>query len=135
MGNTKNHLCTSSVISRNGKVLLGLRNYTEGSFWIAPGGRCDDDESPETTVLREIQEEIGVSDASIIRLLGEKEGSYEDEAGKDRVLVFEITTSQEPQLMEPEKFSEWRWFSYDELPDNLLNPDVDRAFFAKALNQ
>jgi 8-oxo-dGTP diphosphatase len=126
---TKNHDCTSSVIARNGKVLLGLRHYHDVSLWVAPGGRCDLGETPEATVLREIQEEIGVTDASIVRQLGEYPGAYADETGRDRVIVFEVTTDQEPQLMEPEKFEAWRWFGLDELPANLINAESARKYF------
>ena len=124
----RNHLCTSGVIVRNGKVLLGNRVYSDANMWVGPGGRCDDGESPEEAVLREVREEVGVTDARIVRKLGEKDGA----AGKDRVIVFEIATEQEPKLMEPEKFKEWRWFGIDEIPENLPTSE-DRSFFAKAL--
>lgn len=130
----KNHLCTSGVIVRAGKVLLGNRVYHDASYWVSPGGRCDVNEKPETAVLREVAEEIGVTDAKIILKLGEKEGAYSDESGKDRVIVFEIATQQEPRLMEPEKFKEWKWFGIDEIPNNLPSSQ-DKDFFEKALNQ
>ena len=128
----KNHLCTSGIIVRNGKVLLGFRHYKEISVWIAPGGRCETGEKPEDAVLREVSEEIGVSDAQIVRKLGEKDGAYEDETGKDKVMVYEIETKQEPRLMEPEKFSEWRWFGLDELPEKLIGQQ-NKDFFRKAI--
>ena len=128
----KNHLCTSGVIVREGKVLLGNRVYNEANVWIAPGGRCDANEKPEDTLLREVAEEIGVTDAMIVRKLGEKDGAYADERGRDRVIVFEVHTQQEPRLVEPEKFRSWEWFGLNELPDNLLDPH-DREFFEKAI--
>lgn len=131
----KNHECTSSVIVRDGKVLLGLRHYHDVSLWVAPGGRCDIGEAPETAVLREITEEIGVTDARIIRVLGEYLGAYEDEAGRDHVTVFEVATDQEPKLMEPEKFEKWQWFSLDELPENVISAASARPFFEKALQR
>lgn len=129
----RNHICTSGVVIRNGKVLLGNRLYHDANVWIGPGGRCDEGESLEDAVIREVQEEIGVTDARIVRKLGEKDGSCRDETGKDKVIVFEIATDQEPRLMEPEKFKEWRWFGLNELPDNLPTPE-DREFFMKAVS-
>ena len=128
----RNHLCTSGVVIRDGKVLLGNRLYHDADLWVGPGGRCDEGEAPEDAVLREVAEEIGVTDARIVRKLGEKDGAYADETGRDKVFVFEIATDQEPRLMEPEKFKEWRWFAIDEIPENLPTPE-DRAFFIKAI--
>lgn len=130
----KNYLCTSGIIVRNGKILLGNRVYHDASYWVSPGGRCNENEEPETAVLREVTEEIGVTDAKIVRKLGEKEGAYSDKSGKDKVIVFEIATQQEPRLMEPEKFKEWKWFGIDEIPNNLPSPQ-DKDFFKKTLNR
>jgi 8-oxo-dGTP pyrophosphatase MutT (NUDIX family) len=130
----KNHDCTSSVITRNGRVLYGLRHYKDASLCVSPGGRCDPDETPEQTVLREIAEEIGVTDARIVRELGEYPGAYADEAGRDIVHVFEVATDQEPKLMEPEKFERWEWFSLDELPENIISISHARKYFEMALN-
>ncbi|MCC6934522.1 MAG: NUDIX hydrolase [Candidatus Yanofskybacteria bacterium] len=130
----KNHNCTSSVIIRNGKILLGLRHYHDTSLWVAPGGRCDAGEAPESTVIREIEEEIGVTDARIVRKLGEYPGAYIDETGRDHVFVFEVATDQEPKLMEPEKFEKWQWFGLNEIPVNLISADLALSMFKKALN-
>jgi ADP-ribose pyrophosphatase YjhB (NUDIX family) len=68
------------------------------------------------TLKREISEEIGVSDITPIRVIGQKEGVKEG----DRVYFVECEISGEPKLMEPEKFKEWKWFPVNELPDNLV---------------
>ncbi|MDR3549253.1 MAG: NUDIX hydrolase [Candidatus Pacebacteria bacterium] len=125
-------MCTSGIIIRQGKVLLGNRLYDDADVWISPGGRCEDGESPEAALLRELVEEIGVSDARIVCRLGEKNGAYKDTLGRDRVMVFKVFTTQEPRLMEPQKFREWKWFGLDELPKNLLDP-ADADFFTAAL--
>ena len=130
----KNHLCTSGIIIRDGKVLLGNRLYDDANVWISPGGRCEDGESPEVALLRELTEEIGISDARIVYKIGEKDGVYEDERGRDHVAVFMVATTQQPRLMEPKKFREWKWFGLDELPKNLLD-HADAEFFKAALKK
>ena len=102
--------CPSAFIVKDGKVLKGLRNYTpdkwkEVSVWISPGGRCEPGETIEQAIRREVQEEVGITDLTILYFIGEVPGAKEG----DIVPIFFCTTSQEPKLMEPEKFSEWKW--------------------------
>ena len=62
-------------------------------------------ETIESTLRREVKEEVGITDLEIHEFIGEILGAKEGDA----VPVFFCTTKQEPRLMEPEKFSEWRW--------------------------
>ena len=110
---------------REGKVLLGLRNYKtqqykDGDFWTTPGGRCDKGENTEETLRREVEEEIGIKNFKIKKELGIVPGAKEG----DEVHVFLCETDEEEKLMEPEKFEEWKWFSPEEIPENFINPDI-----------
>lgn len=114
--------CPVAILIKDGKFLTGLRNYTldkykDISVWTVPGGRCDAGESLETTLRREVTEEVGITDLKIGKYLGEVPGAKEG----DRVFVFTAHTNEAATLMEPEKFSEWRWFSPDELPGEFIN--------------
>ncbi|HLD90335.1 MAG TPA: NUDIX hydrolase [Patescibacteria group bacterium] len=114
-----------AFIFKNDKVLIGLRNYTPDkwkniSVWTAPGGRCDSSETLETTLRREVVEEVGIDDLKIVEYLGSVPGAKEG----DIVFVFKAETTQEPKLMEPEKFSEWKWCKVSEIPSNFINPDA-----------
>lgn len=114
-----------AFIFKNNKLLIGLRNYTPDkwkkiSVWTAPGGRCDDCETLETTLRREVEEEVGINDLKITKYLGNVPGAKEG----DIVFVFKAETSQEPKLMEPTKFSEWRWCAVSEIPSNFINPNA-----------
>ena len=115
--------CPVAVIIRNGKILMGLRHYTPDkwktiSVWTIPGGRCDSGETLENTLRREVEEETGINDLKIIKYLGEVPGSKSG----DVVFLFVCNSEQEVRLIEPEKFSEWRWFSMKEYPENFINP-------------
>ncbi len=110
-------------IFKNNKLLIGLRNYTPDkwkniSVWTAPGGRCDNGETFETTLKREVLEEVGINDLKITEYLGSVPGAKED----DVIFVFKAETHQEPKLMEPEKFSEWKWCPVSKIPANFINP-------------
>lgn len=114
--------CPVAVIVRNGKVLMGLRHYTPDkwktiSVWTIPGGRCDSGETLETTLRREVEEETGINDLEILKYLGEVPGSK----SRDIVPLFICNSKQEARLIEPEKFSKWRWFSEKEYPENFIN--------------
>jgi 8-oxo-dGTP pyrophosphatase MutT (NUDIX family) len=108
---------------RDGRVLVGLRHYTPDkwqtiSVWTCPGGRCDIGETLGETLLRETEEETGINDTEILEVLGEIPGSKEG----DVVHMFLCRTSQEARLLEPEKFSEWKWVPLHEMPDDFINP-------------
>lgn len=116
-------MCPVAFIFREDKLLIGLRNYTpdkwkEVSVWTTPGGRCDDGETLETTLRREATEEIGITDLKITDYLGTVPGAKEG----DIIFVFKAKTNQEPRLMEPEKFSEWKWCPITKIPNNFINP-------------
>ncbi len=118
-----NKMAAVVFVIRDNKILIGLRNYTadkwkEISVWTAPGGRCDESDTLEQTVKRETQEEVGITDLKISDYLGTVPGAKEG----DILFVFKGETSQEPKLMEPEKFSEWKWCDLNEIPENFINP-------------
>jgi ADP-ribose pyrophosphatase YjhB (NUDIX family) len=103
--------CPVAVLIRDNHILFGLRNYTKDmSVWIVPGGRCEEGETLEEALRREVYEEAGISELKIIGFAGETGGAKEG----DIVPVFFCTTEQDYKLMEPEKFSEWRWVPKDE---------------------
>lgn len=122
---TRSPICTAGIFVRDGKVLLGLRNYKtqqykDGDFWTTPGGRCDEGEEIEATLRREVEEEIGVNNFEIKKNLGTVPGAKES----DIVHVFVCETKEEPALMEPEKFTEWKWFDPKDIPENFINPNI-----------
>ncbi|KKU09320.1 MAG: Orotate phosphoribosyltransferase, partial [Candidatus Woesebacteria bacterium GW2011_GWB1_45_5] len=87
-------LCPMAVVIRDGKVLLGLRNYTPDkwkdiSVWTIPGGRSEKGETIGTTLIRETEEEVGITDLKIEKYLGKAPGMK----GSDVVLLFRCSTS------------------------------------------
>ena len=111
-------VCAFAVIVKDGRILVGHRHYTKEvwedvSVWTCPGGRCDQGERVEDGLKREAAEEIGVNDLSIVDHICDAPGAKEG----DDVKLFYCTTGQEPTLMEPEKFSEWRWVPIKQYAD------------------
>lgn len=115
-------LCPTAVFIRAGRILLGLRNYTEDkwkniSVWNNPGGRSEIGETIEETLRREVYEEIGIEDFRILNFLKEFKGAKEGDIG----LLFLCEMEGDAKLMEPEKFSEWKWFDLEEVPENYIS--------------
>ena len=120
--------CPVAVFIKNKKVLCGFRHYKlntpmELHVWTCPGGRPNKNEIVETTLRREVAEETGITDFRILNFIGEFEGSHKG----DTLMLFICETSQSPKLMEPEKFSEWKWFSSKDFPKNFINSTVRKA--------
>jgi len=129
------HTCSSAVIIRDGKILLGLRHYTPDkwrtiSVWTTPGGRCETGETLEEGLRRETREETGIDDLKIERFIGKVEGAAEN---GDVLSTFVCSTAMEPKLMEPAKFSEWKWFPTNKIPANFINPRLLALLFAEEL--
>lgn len=119
--------CPAAFILKDSKVLVGHRHYTSEkwktvSVWTVPGGRGDVGETVERTLRREIAEETGITELAILAYVQDIPGAKEG----DIVPVFLCETAQEPTLMEPEKFSEWRWVPLADFaagaPGDFINP-------------
>ncbi|MFH1510717.1 MAG: NUDIX domain-containing protein [Candidatus Woesearchaeota archaeon] len=129
------------LIIRENKVLLGKRHdkrnnelHAEGT-WTCPGGKQDYQEKMIDCIKREVAEETSLvlAEAEVI--------SVSDDMVHDNhyVTIGFLATkySGESKVMEPEKITEWKWFSLTELPykvyppskkliDNYLNKETYR---------
>jgi 8-oxo-dGTP diphosphatase len=121
----------TSIIVREGKILLGLRGdacETARNEWAYPGGRMDYGEDPITSIAREVHEEtfmyVRKKDIKFLTWVNE----FFPEDNKHYVsLVFWMTNLKgDPIVTEKDKCKEWRWFDPDDLPDN--------TFWASKLN-
>ena len=115
------------------KILLGKRNdkNTHGcGEWALPGGHVDwieSEERSETTeeaAVREVFEETGLKIKSL-----EKVTFTDDPFPKDKKYYLTVYYTGEvdpeykgkaPQVKEPNKIAEWRFFPVNELPENLF---------------
>ena len=128
-------------IGKNGRIRLGcsaiifdearekvlLTKRADNGQWCLPGGGVDPGESVEETIIREVQEETGLT-VRVLRLIG----VYSD---PDALVVYDEKTSVqivalsfeteivsgEPGLSD--ETSDWGYFSLDEMNelDMLLN--------------
>lgn len=118
--------CEVLIIEKD-QLLLGKRKNCFGAgTWALPGGHLEYDERMVEAACREMQEELGASilpsDLKLISIVDTL--PYE---GSDKHYIhisFELQSpSFKPQLMEPERCEEWRYFALDDLPlDNFFKP-------------
>ena len=110
------------IQNNKGEVLLGLRQGSHGEGeWSFPGGHLDFGETIFETAKRETKEEVNldVDEFEFISITDEmryiKEGKHYVGLG-----IKAVYKGGTPELMEPEKCKEWRWFPFSDLPDNLF---------------
>lgn len=114
---------TVYLILRNSSKILLARRYSTGFHdgdYSFPAGHLDGNETMVKAMLREAKEEIGVeldeNDLKLIHVMHRKEPNEE------RVNFF-FTANRwkgEPQIMEPHKCDDIRWFDINSLPDNII---------------
>ena len=102
-----------------GRVLLVRRAARD--VWECPGGRIDDAEQPEQTLLRELQEELPeVSKLQIGSQIGFYRLGVDIEPGVDVLLTFyKVQASLSDPVLLSEEHSAYGWFTQDEA-DSLL---------------
>lgn len=111
----KIELAGAIIQNEQGGILLMHRNTDTLKQWELPGGKLEENESPEQAAIRELKEELSV-DIKPIKYLGFRE--FED-AG--RILKYHwfkcAITNGSPRLVE-EKFDKLKYFDFNELSKN-----------------
>ena len=106
------------IIVRGDKVLLHLRNGKHApGLWGFPGGHLEKFEEFDDCALRELEEEARPNiKVSYPKLFTTTNGFYKEE-DKHYITIFMRSEwyAGEAQIMEPDKCTEWRWFTWDEL--------------------
>lgn len=116
------------VIVRDGKILLYRRvNAPEAGHWNIVGGKVDHMERSQAAACREAEEESGLKIGSTEFLCLSEQVIDADRQHWISMIYVTWEFSGEPQLTEPDKLSEFGWFSLDALPQPLSRFTADAA--------
>lgn len=109
------------ILRRGDAILLGQRINTGwgDGCWHVPSGHGENRESAIATLIREAQEEIGVTiDPAHVRFAHLVHHWTESSR---MAIFFEVTEFVgDPVNTEPDKCAGWQWFALDALPDQMI---------------
>lgn len=118
-----------AILIRDGKILLGKRHsdpekagsalHGEGT-WTLPGGKVNYGETLEQGARREVVEETGLTIGRLVLVSVADDIVYD--AHYVTVVFLCKDFSEEPEVREPEKITEWEWFSPNALPRPMYLP-------------
>jgi 8-oxo-dGTP diphosphatase len=115
-------LGVSAIVTRDGAVLMGRRRGAHGAGTYAfPGGKPDPGEDPGETVRRELLEETGLTARSVDPVAWSSD-VIADSAQHYITLHHLVNAEGEPEVREPDKVEDWRWYPWDALPEPLFAP-------------
>ncbi|MCR5249750.1 MAG: serine hydrolase [Lachnospiraceae bacterium] len=97
---TKTREGSRAIIVRDGKILL--THELNSGWWLLPGGGMEEGETPETCVVREVEEETGYIVRPVRRFLSMNE-YYEEYRYSGELFVCEVTGKGQMNLTEAEK--------------------------------
>ena len=112
------------ILKHNNIVLLGKRKGSHGhGEWSFPGGHLEIDETIEECGKREVLEETGIIIQN--KLLTDEQYTNDifTKEKKHYITIYQKYIINElivPELIEPEKCFEWKWFNINNLPEPLF---------------
>ena len=124
MENTKYVKCAGAIIiNKNNEVAIVNQNYDS---WSLPKGHIDPGETKIDAAKRELYEETGIKDATLIKYIGEY--------GRYRIGLNGEDVKSDQKTLKPidPHNPEAKWVPYQEVEKFLTHPN-DRAFYKKEI--
>jgi len=122
------------LLNANNHVFVAKRIDMRSEAWQMPQGGIDEGEDTRTAAMRELEEEIGTNNATIIaesdgwlsydlpdELIGKVwKGKYRGQTQKWFLMRYEGDDSDINIETEHPEFSQWKWTKPHTLPDNIV---------------
>lgn len=120
---TRPHVGVAALVKKDGKILFGKRVGEHGNdTWSVPGGYLEFGETFEQCAIRETMEETGVKivDPKFIAAIN----NIFDNESHHSITIFMTASykSNEPKVIEPDKFTDVAWYDIKNLPEPLFLP-------------
>jgi len=118
------------VLKKNDKILCQKRKQDE--FWALPGGKIRVGETGKETIVRELSEEIGVTNCTVERIQSVSEHFFKYEKDKYHQYIFayivkvndnDILSNIEFEGIEENENLVFKWFDIDEINETPIKPD------------
>ncbi len=106
-------------VLRSNKLLLGKRKGVGEGSWGLPGGHFEYGESMIGAAKRELLEETSLR-AKNLSFLHIVNDPRKDDRHYVHICFLANDVEGEPQVTEPEKCYEWKWFDLSELPKEIF---------------
>ena len=108
------------IVRKDDRFLLGLRKPGGdiGEHWEFPGGKCEEGETHEQTLIREYEEELAVR-ISVGRFIAQKH--FQNEHRNFELFAYEVSIPEGQNCVFSEH-SELKWFSIDEIQNIPIVP-------------
>jgi len=130
------HEVACALIVHSERILLGLRSATREFYpgvWDVFGGHVEPGEQPEQTMIRELQEELGITPAQWTFL---ETIQLSPQAHPDPLILhfYHVTEwTGTPANLQPEEHSAIGWFSFEESSRLTLADTGYLALFERVL--
>lgn len=114
------------LIVQNNRVLLVKESSDD--WWALPGGGVDHGETIESTLVREVEEELGVPATEVssdFEIVYYNIGNVVNAV--PRMNLFFKVSVPEQYLKKTDHVSEWKWFTKDEFLNIDLHASYDKA--------
>lgn len=111
----------NGIIIKNGKILL-LKKFSK-DYYETPGGKIEENESIEGCLVRELQEEIGVTVISFIKFLEMEKFNFENKEITNYAFLIRKFKGK-PRIIEEHIFEKMIWVSIKEANKLSLSPNV-----------
>lgn len=115
-----------AVVYHKGEFLL--LEYGKGKHWGFVKGHIEGDETKKDTILRELEEETGITDAEIINGFSESLGYYfkRDELVSKKVTYFLIVAGSKKVRLSHEH-SSYQWLPFNKALNKLSFENTKRV--------